>query len=57
MGRPRKNRSGLIGRAGRQAIEQEDLERDSQRWKRRKEAISRFMITNDKEEQGANSGL
>ncbi len=44
MGRPRKNRSGLIGRAGRQAIEQEDLERDSKRWKRRKEAISRLMI-------------
>ncbi len=50
MGRPKKNKNGLIGRAGRQAIEQEDLERDSQRWKRRKEAISRFLIANDKED-------
>ena len=42
MGRPRKNKDGLVGRAGRQVIELEDLERDAQRWRRRKEAIARF---------------
>ncbi len=42
MGRPRNNRAGLVGRAGRQVIELEDLEREEQRWKRRKEVIARF---------------
>ncbi|VVB63490.1 Uncharacterised protein [uncultured archaeon] len=42
MGRPRKNRGCLVGRAGRQVIELEDQERDAQRWRRRKEVIARF---------------
>ena len=42
MGRPRKNKDCLVGRAGRQMIELEDLERDVQRWRRRKEVIARF---------------
>jgi hypothetical protein len=42
MGRPRKNNAGLIGRAGRQAIESEDLSRDSKRWQRRKATLERF---------------
>ena len=45
MGRPRKNRSNLIGRAGRMAIEQEDLQRESQKWKRRKATLARFAAT------------
>jgi hypothetical protein len=44
MGRPRKNIEGLVGRAGRQAIELEDLEREARRWRRRKEAIARFAV-------------
>jgi hypothetical protein len=36
IGRPRKNRGKLIGRAGRIAIELEDLARDAQRWQRRR---------------------
>jgi hypothetical protein len=44
MGRPRKNMEGLVGRAGRQAIELEDLEREARRWRRRKEAIARFAM-------------
>jgi len=44
MGRPRKNRGGLVGRAGRQLIELEDLQRDAQRWRRRKEVIARFAV-------------
>lgn len=47
MGRPRKNRKGLLGRAGRQAIELEDIERESRRWKRRKATIERFAIYQD----------
>ncbi len=42
MGRPRKNRDNLVGRAGRQAIEQEDLQRESQKWTRRKATLARF---------------
>jgi len=42
MGRPRKNKGCLVGRAGRQLIELEDLERDAQRWRRRKEGIAKF---------------
>jgi hypothetical protein len=42
MGRPRKNRENLVGRAGRQAIEQEDLQRESQKWMRKKETVARF---------------
>ncbi|MGA9097471.1 MAG: hypothetical protein WB392_00900 [Methanotrichaceae archaeon] len=42
MGRRRKNKDGLVGRAGRQIIELEDLERDAPRWRRRKEVIARF---------------
>ncbi len=44
MGRPRKNKAGLVGRAGRQVIELEDLEREAQRWKRRKKVIARFAV-------------
>jgi hypothetical protein len=43
MVRPRKNKAGLIGRAGRQAIELEDLTREAQRWQRRKATIERFI--------------
>lgn len=43
IGRPKKNRASLIGRAGRQAIEKEDLERGYQRWQRKKETIQRFL--------------
>ena len=42
MGRPRKNRDNLVGRAGRQAIEQEDLQRESQKWMRKKETLARL---------------
>lgn len=42
IGKPRKNRELLIGRAGRIAIEQEDVLRDSLRWERRKQTIERF---------------
>jgi hypothetical protein len=42
MGRPRKNRDNLVGRAGRKAIEQEDLQRESQKWTRRKATLARF---------------
>jgi hypothetical protein len=42
MGRPRKNRDNLVGRAGRQAIEQEDLQRESHKWTRRKATLARF---------------
>lgn len=48
MGRPRKNKDGLVGRAGRQLIELEDLERDAQRWRRRKKLIARFAAENSK---------
>jgi hypothetical protein len=41
-GRPKKNKEILIGRAGRNAIEQEDRERDSLRWQRRKQTIEKF---------------
>jgi hypothetical protein len=41
-GRPKKNRDLLIGRAGRNAIEQEDRARDSLRWQRRKQTIEKF---------------
>jgi hypothetical protein len=41
IGRPRKNRQLLIGRAGRNAIEQEDIARDSLRWERRKLTIAK----------------
>ena len=42
MGRPKKNKKLLIGRAGRIAIEAEDIARDSLRWQRRKQTIDRF---------------
>jgi len=42
IGRPRKNGKGLIGRAGRKAIESEDLARESQRWQRKRAAIQRL---------------
>jgi hypothetical protein len=42
MGRPKKNKEIQIGRAGRNAIEREDIERESLRWKRRKQTIERF---------------
>ena len=48
MGRPRKNKDSLVGRAGRQVIELEDLERDAQRWRRRKEVIARFAAEKTK---------
>jgi hypothetical protein len=42
MGRPKKNRELLIGREGRNAIEQEDRARDALRWQRRKQTIEKF---------------
>ena len=42
IGRPKKNKEILIGRAGRIAIEHEDIARDSLRWQRRKQTIERF---------------
>jgi hypothetical protein len=41
-GRPKKNEAGLIGRAGRQAIELEDLSRESKRWQSRKSTIEKL---------------
>jgi hypothetical protein len=41
-GRPKKNEAGLIGRAGRQAIESEDLVRESRRWQSRKATIEKL---------------
>ena len=41
-GRPKKNKELLIGRAGRNAIEHEDIARDSRRWERRKLTIERL---------------
>ena len=46
IGRPKKNRDLLIGRAGRNAIEHEDLSRDARRWQRRKETIERLSGEN-----------
>ncbi len=40
--RPKKNREGLVGRAARQAIEREDLERDAKKWARRKETLAKY---------------
>jgi hypothetical protein len=42
IGRPRKNKELQVGRAGRIAIEQEDILRDSLRWQRRKQTIERL---------------
>ncbi len=42
IGRPKKNRELLVGRAGRNAIEREDVARESLRWQRRKETIERL---------------
>jgi hypothetical protein len=42
MGRPRKNRDGLLGRAGRKAIEQEDLQHQARKWERRKATVARL---------------
>jgi hypothetical protein len=47
MGRPRKNRDSLLGRAGRQAIEQEDLQLQARKWKRRKAAVARLAARDD----------
>ena len=41
-GRPKKNQELLIGRAGRNAIESEDIARESLRWQRRKQTIEKF---------------
>jgi len=41
-GRPRKNKEMQIGRAGRNAIELEDIARDSIRWQRRKQTIEKL---------------
>ncbi len=41
-GRPRKNKELRIGRAGRNAIEREDLARDCIRWERRRQTIEKF---------------
>jgi len=54
MGRPRKNKDGLVGRAGRQVIEQEDLVRATQRWKRKKEAIARLAAENSEASRSDN---
>ena len=42
MARPRKNQELLIGRAGRNAIETEDIARESLRWQRRRQTIEKF---------------
>jgi hypothetical protein len=42
IGRPKKNRELQIGRAGRNAIEREDIARDSLRWERRKLIIAKL---------------
>jgi hypothetical protein len=42
IGRPRKNRDNLVGRAGRNAIDREDVERGSQRWARKKEILAKY---------------
>jgi len=42
IARPRKNKELLTGRAGRNAIEREDIERESVRWQRRKATIERL---------------
>jgi hypothetical protein len=42
IGRPKKNSELKIGRAGRNAIEREDIERESLRWQRRKQTIERL---------------
>ena len=42
IGRPKKNKDLLIGRAGRNAIEREEIARASLRWMRRRETIERF---------------
>jgi hypothetical protein len=42
MGRPRKNKNGLLGRAGRQAIEREDLQQQARKWERRKATVARL---------------
>jgi hypothetical protein len=57
MGRPRKNMEGLVGRAGRQAIELEDLEREARRWRRRKEAIARFAVKRTAESRAEATGM
>jgi len=44
-GRPKKNKDGLIGRAGRQAIESENLARESKRWRNRKATIEKLRET------------
>jgi len=41
-GRPKKNKELLIGRAGRNAIEREDISKDTRRWERRKLTIERL---------------
>jgi hypothetical protein len=41
-GRPKKNKELRIGRAGRNAIEREDIARDSIRWERRRQTIEKF---------------
>lgn len=42
IGRPKKNRELLIGRAGRNAIGREDIARELLRWQRRKQTIEKF---------------
>jgi hypothetical protein len=42
IGRPKNNKELLIGRAGRKAIEDEEIARDSLRWQRRKQTVERF---------------
>jgi hypothetical protein len=37
--RPKKNKNCLIGRAARQAIEHEDLEREAKKWVQRKNTL------------------
>ena len=44
IGRQKKNRELLTGKAGRKAIEREDIARESLRWQRRKKTIERFRV-------------
>ena len=47
IGRSKKNKGLLTGRAGRKAIESEDIARESLRWQRRKQTVERYFRMNE----------
>jgi len=47
IGRSKKNTGALTGRAGRKAIECEDIARESLRWQRRKQTVERYLRMNE----------